>query len=171
MIGTLLILAVVLVGCDEGFPLPSPTVSPPAEPEPYHAEVTPEMARFYGESEPPAFPPEAGQDLRVFLALVASGGLSWFIGASLSYIFEEIERYQALAPQVKRWISVTASVGLPILALALLQSLPDGFFDAVNPYWGTLVTAVVGLVGNKYTYRAVVKPQRPLADDVLNCGI
>ncbi len=132
-------------------PPPTATPSPPPEPPP-----TP---------EPPAppdepFPPEAGTDLRIFLALVASGGLGWLIGGALAYVLEEIPAFRKLSREAKRAISIAGSVALPMLALFLLQTLPAEFFDLVNPYWATLVTALSGVFGNKKEYRSVIKPQR-----------
>lgn len=135
---------------------PAVTAAPPtATPAPSTLTPAP-LLPATGDAAPPV-----PLDLQAFLQLAASGGLGWLIGAALAYAFEEWAWFKdKLTAEQKRWLSIGLSLGVPILAQALLLNVPDAVFARLNPYFAALVTALAGLFGNKREYRGVIKPQQ-----------
>lgn len=157
-------------------PLPTPEPPPPTaipEPPPPATPVSPlampEEVPPLPEEAPIILLPQSGvlvddipeqmYTVEGFLILLASGALSYLIGAALSYLFAEVKRFQKLTAEQKRAISIGASIALPLLAQTLLMTVPRELLASFNPLWAVFVSTLAGLTGNKQTYRGVIKPQ------------
>lgn len=140
-------------------------VSPPATPT---APISPLPTPQLVQSTPILLPqsgapvdefPEQMYTVEGFLILLAGGGLSYLIGAALSYLFVEVKWFQKLTAGQKRALSIAASIALPLLAQTLLMTVPRELLASFDPLWAVLISSVAGLVGNKQTYRGTIKPQ------------
>ncbi len=136
-------------------PIRTPTVTSPLA-TPTFSPMLPSTGAMLDDVHPAEIP----LDVRAFLQLLASGGLGWLVGGVLAYLFEEVAWFQGLSEQRKRVWSIGLSIGVPLAAMALLQLVPGEAWNALNPYFGVLVTALAGLFGNKREYRGVIKAQQ-----------
>lgn len=135
---------------------PTETPAPPATPALAPTDTPAPTPRA---PQPPPRLPEEFYTVTGFLLLLASGSLSGLIGSLLSYLFVELAWFQQLSSQQKRRIAALTSIGLPIVAQALLLWVPGDVWGAIDPLWAALINGIARLYGNKATYRNKVKPQ------------
>lgn len=95
-----------------------------------------------------------------FLRLLASGGGAVLIGTALSLLFEKVDWFKGLGGAEKGWVSFGASVGIPLLATALILYVPEEVWNQLAPFWMAGATALLGWLSNQGTFLALVKPGR-----------
>jgi len=60
------------------------------------------------------------------------------VGPVISFLFERFAFFQALSSQERFWLIFVVSLGLPMLAQVLLQSVPSTTWAVLEPYWHSL---------------------------------
>jgi hypothetical protein len=88
------------------------------------------------------------------LTRLAGGGC---VGVIVAFLFEKIEWFQKLPPDVKWWAILGMSVGLPVLATALLQFVPADVWAQLAPYWKSLATGFLIWAGSQVAHRLNVQ--------------
>ena len=88
------------------------------------------------------------------LTMLASGA---GVGVVLAFLFERVEWFQRLPTDVKWWTVLGLSLGLPILATALLQFVPPNIWAAIEPYWKALATGFLIWAGSQVAHRLNVQ--------------
>jgi len=106
-------------------------------------------------------PPADPGDLVSVLEWIASGV---GVGFLFSILAEKSAWYEALGKKQKFAILVAGSVGLPVLATALLLNVPANVWTILQPYWRAAISGIYALVGSQVYYRAFVKPQEEKRD-------
>ena len=91
------------------------------------------------------------------LSVLASGVGAGFV---LAFLAEKVGWFQRLPGQQKSVLVMGLSLGLPVLAQALLQFVPADVWAAIQPYWAALASGFVGWAGSQAAYVGLIKPQQ-----------
>jgi hypothetical protein len=79
------------------------------------------------------------------------------VGAVLAFLFERVEWFQKLPSDVRWWVIMGLSLGLPVLSTALLQFVPPNIWAAIEPYWKALATGFLIWAGSQVAHRLNVQ--------------
>ncbi len=94
------------------------------------------------------------------LSVLANLAKSVGIGVVLSFLFKDPGWFKDLDSQAKWWIIFGLSLGLPIVAQLLLDLVPPGIWDIINPYWTSLAWGFIVWAASQASYEAYIKPNR-----------
>jgi len=130
-------------------PLPteSPLPTPPISPLPT-AEARLDRSQ---ETEKPELQPEEDEmTLPELLAMLAAGGL---LGGIVSFLFERFKWFQNLSPDGRFWVVGVISVGLPVLATALILYVPAEVWAALEPFWQAVFAGGSAWLGGQFVHK------------------
>jgi hypothetical protein len=91
------------------------------------------------------------------LGLLAQGVGAGFV---LAFLAEKAAWFQRLPGEKKNLLIMAISLGLPVLAQALLRFVPDHVWTTLQPYWSALAAGFVGWAGSQAAYVGLIKPQQ-----------
>jgi len=91
------------------------------------------------------------------LSVLASGVGAGFV---LAFLAEKVAWFQELPSDKKNVLIMALSLGLPVLATALLQFVPAEVWAAIEPYWRALAAGFVGWAGSQVAYLGYIKPRQ-----------
>jgi len=149
------VLVIVLAGCDveSTYPPPTPTemVSPVPTP-PVSPLPTPEAAAF--DVEYKNFVKEDNQmSLLEVLGAIAAGGA--VLGSVISFLFERFKWFQKLSADARFWVVGAISIGLPVIATALILYVPADVWVALEPFWKAIFAGGTAWLGSQLVHRVL----------------
>ncbi len=81
------------------------------------------------------------------------------IGAVVSFLLSQMDRFQGVGPQAKFWIVLIVSLVLPVAATAVVQLVPAETLKALEPYWQALSAGFLVFLGTQGMY-ALLKSKK-----------
>jgi len=80
------------------------------------------------------------------------------VGFVVSFLFKNPGWFVNLTSKAKWWIIFGLSVSLPVVAQLLLDYVPPGVWETLNPYWSALSWGFIGWATSQVVYEKIVKP-------------
>jgi hypothetical protein len=74
------------------------------------------------------------------------------VGAILAFLFEDLGWFQHLSEKGRWWLIFGVSVGLPVVAQALLQFVPADVWAMLEPYWKALASGFLAWAGSQVAH-------------------
>lgn len=141
---TVVLLAVV--ACVGPTPTPPPSVLPSPTASPL---LLPELSQ--NESVVRVSPEEDNQmSLVELLSTLAAGGL---LGGIIAFLAERFEWFQGLSSKAKFWLIGGISIGIPLIAQALLLNVPAEFWQSLEPYWRAALAGGTVWLGSQLVHK------------------
>lgn len=103
---------------------------------------------------PPVQEEEPTGAVPAFLLKLA-GGMG--LGVLFSFLAEEVVWFQKLTPDQKKWTFRLLSLLIPVAATALLQNVPQAWWDFLEPYWVAGGMGLAALGAGIFTHKLMKK--------------
>lgn len=93
-------------------------------------------------------------DFTSILQMIASGVA---VGGIVSFLLANLEFFNRLPRERKRWIVLAICLALPLASTAVLQLVPPDVLASLDPYWRALASGFLVWGGAQVTYIGVIK--------------
>ena len=80
-------------------------------------------------------------------------GTPLFIGFVVSFLLERVTGFQMLPTDTKAVVALVISIALPLFSYFLLNYVPQGLIDALQPWYAAAVTGVIGFIGSQVWHK------------------
>lgn len=81
---------------------------------------------------------------------LAAGGL---VGGIIAFLAERFEWFQGLTSKARFWLIGAISIGLPLIAQALLLNVPAEFWAMLEPYWQAALAGGTAWLGSQLVHK------------------
>lgn len=135
------ILCLILVACIDPTPPVSPLPTPP---------VSPLVGRL-GEKSQAILMEENQMSLYDTLGTLAAGGA--ILGGIIAFLFERFQWFQNLTGEARFWTIGAISVGLPVVATALILYVPAEVWVTLEPFWKAVFAGGTIWLGSQLVHK------------------
>lgn len=76
------------------------------------------------------------------------------IGVVISFVFSKRTWFEKLSSQVKFWVILAVSLGIPLVAKIALDLVPAETFAVLDPYWRVLALGFASFLASQWYYQS-----------------